>query len=324
MRQPAVDTAKFILVGLVVVGHLVEASRSGQSTMQAAYRFIYLFHVPALVYVSGIFATTRIDVDQARRWLATLVLPLLVFQILYLLAVAYLQDKPFALRLATPYWLLWYLASLACWRLLLPAVMSLRHPLLVTAALAIAIGYVQDVGYTWSASRTFVFLPFFVAGHCWGLPRPRRVLPLLTLTGLILVAWFLRDLPTRWFYGSTPYAQPIEGAIRAGLLMSGALGVWAILSLVPRRDGSLARLGRHSIAPYLLHGFLVKAMPALGLAVPFAGAPRLLVCVLAGGLLTWVLTWVGRLVWPLMDYRWLLGGKVKHSHSDADSNDSKS
>ena len=126
MRQPAADSAKFVLVALVVIGHLIEACRSGYPQLEAAYRFLYLFHVPALAYVSGLFARAEFGVRDGQRWLATLILPLLVFQLIYLGFIAAISDRPFAFRLATPYWLLWYLASLACWRVLLPAVMSLR------------------------------------------------------------------------------------------------------------------------------------------------------------------------------------------------------
>lgn len=306
MRQPAADSAKFVLVALVVIGHLIEACRSGYPQLEAAYRFLYLFHVPALAYVSGLFARAEFGVRDGQRWLATLILPLLVFQLLYLGFIAAISDRPFAFRVATPYWLLWYLASLACWRVLLPALMSLRRPLLVTAVLAVAVGWASDVGYAWSASRTLVFLPFFVAGHVYGLPRPRRALPILALLALAVAAWYLRPVPARSFYGSTAFASHWDALVRSGLLAAGALGTWAVLSLMPQRAGLSARLGEHSLSAYLLHGFVVKALPITGLALPWAASGRLIACVGGGLALSVLLAWLGRWLRPLMDYRWLL------------------
>ena len=66
--------------------------------------------------------------------------------------------------MATPYWLLWYLLSLAGWRLLLPVFARLKRPLTFAVALAVAVGCASEVGYYLSLSRTLVFFPMFVLG----------------------------------------------------------------------------------------------------------------------------------------------------------------
>ena len=108
------------------------------------------------------------DVKTGKRWLATLVLPYLVFQGVYLFIEAKLTHGAFAYRVVQPYWVMWYLLSLATWRVLLPAVMGMRRPIAITSAVALLVGLLPDIGYGFSLSRTFVFLPFFVAGHVLG------------------------------------------------------------------------------------------------------------------------------------------------------------
>jgi len=314
-RVACMDTAKFVLVALVVVGHLIEQVRHFSPFAEAAYRYIYLFHIPALVFVSGAVATARFDVEEGKRWLAALVLPYLVFQALYLLADAAWQEKAFVFRVTTPYWLLWYLFSLAAWRLMLPVALSVAHPLLGSVLVAVAAGWLPDVGYPFSLSRTLVFFPFFVAGYLHGCARPRGPVVLAWLVLLVLagVAWWARAASPMWLYGSAGYAdlgaRPWAGAsARLILLMLGMAGTWAVLRLMPERDNVLAWLGRYSIGAYLLHGFLVRQGSAQGWYAALQGQPiwqLLLLLAVIGVVGTVVLCVCARWLRPFMHYGWL-------------------
>lgn len=314
MRTKSIDSAKFILVALVVVGHLIEVTRGASPALNALYRFIYVFHVPALAYVSGVVASATISSGQARRWLSALVLPYLVFQALYLWQASALNDKPWSLLPTNPYWLLWYLVSLATWRLLLPPIMTTRWPIAIAVVIALAVGLSTGINSAYSASRTLVFFPFFVAGHVLGMPgRPRAALGLAGLAAIACLAWIYRDLPALWLYGSTPYEQikaagdaagatPVVGAVtRAAVMAAGALGVWSILQLVPSNDERTAWLGQQSLGAYLLHGFLVKWAVAAGWVSFFAGP----MSIVAGVVATVALCIVGRYLRWSMDYDWL-------------------
>lgn len=267
MRLNNLDAAKFVLVALVVIGHLLEQVRHVSEVVKAAYYFLYLFHIPALALVSGAVASAVFDREQARKWLAALVLPYLLFQAIYLFTESYWQGTPFNFRLTTPYWLLWYLFSLACWRVMLPALLATRWPLLVSCLIALAAGLVSDIGYPFSFSRTLVFLPFFVCGHLHGRQLSfagPRWLAAIALLGLAALAWSVKSLSPMWLYGSVGYAElkiaAWQGvAIRAGLLSAGLLGAWALLRWMPVDNEKLAWLGRFSIGAYLLHGLVVRA-----------------------------------------------------------------
>src|SRR5690348_5796596 len=110
-RNPQVDNAKFVLIALVVIGHGMGALRGHSPLLKAAYHFIYLFHIPAFVYLSGSLARARFDTRQGLRWLCTLVVPLLVFQAIYQAWNAWLLHDAFTYRITVPYWLLWYLGQ---------------------------------------------------------------------------------------------------------------------------------------------------------------------------------------------------------------------
>lgn len=323
MREKSIDSAKFVLVCLVVAGHLVEVSRGANPALNALYRFIYVFHVPALAYVSGIVASATIGSGQARRWLSVLLLPYLVFQALYNWQTSVLTGGAWSLLPTNPNWLLWYLLSLATWRVLLPPIMTTRWPIVIAVLVALAVGLSTGINSAYSASRTLVFFPFFVAGHLLGMPgRPRAWRGLLGLAAIGWLAWVYREFPILWLYGSTPYEQikatgatvgadPIAGTvIRAAVMAVGAVGVWSILQLVPAADSRTAWLGQQSLGAYLLHGFLVKWAVAAGwIAVMVSwSVPWRFAAVLGIGVLaTALLAATGRYLRWAMDYEWLWG-----------------
>jgi fucose 4-O-acetylase-like acetyltransferase len=322
-RNPQVDNAKFVLIALVVIGHGMGALRGHSPLLKAAYHFIYLFHIPAFVYLSGSLARAQFDTRQGLRWLCTLIIPLLVFQAIYQAWNAWLQQDAFAYHVTVPYWLLWYLASLACWRVMLPPMLALGRPLLVACAIALLAGYAGDIGYPFSLSRTLVFLPFFVAGHRFGLDlRGPRIAAVVALFLLAALAWLIRDLDPVWLYGSVAYPGAWGGFRRAGLLTASAFGVWAVLRLVPRRTSALTAMGRQSLAVYLLHGLLINAATAWGLWASLQQLPpawRLGIAITGGIALAGLLTKAAPLFRPLLDFGWLLspaseGGGTPERH----------
>ncbi|HET6806506.1 MAG TPA: hypothetical protein VFH59_13800 [Frateuria sp.] len=320
-RDPWRDNARLGLITLVVFGHCLEPLR-GFALVDAAYRFIYLFHMPAFAFLSGSVARAEVDVRLLRRIAFQLLLPYLLFQGLYALA-ARAPGWPDAgpTGVTTPYWLLWYLPSLACWRLLLPLCVRLRRPLLFAVAFAVATGWADDIGYGLSLSRTAAFFPLFLLGHLHGDDwrerlhgLPLQVLAVAVLALMALVAGIVSD--PRWLYGSNGYAAlgigDAEGTLwRLLRLGVGVLGAAAFLSLVPRRALSVSAAGGRSLQAYLAHGFVIKFATAAGVfeALASSGAPVLVMLILlpAAWLLVRLLASVpaARLLAPLTSPQWL-------------------
>jgi fucose 4-O-acetylase-like acetyltransferase len=320
-RDPWKDNARLALITLVVFGHCLEPLRS-VALLDALYRFLYLFHMPAFAFLSGAVASTEVNPKLLKRIAFQLLLPYLVFQGLYALA-ARLPGWPDAGPdgITTPYWLLWYLPSLAAWRLLLPLFMRLRHPLLLACLFALAAGWADDVGYRMSLSRIAAFFPFFVIGHLYA-PAWRQRLrgPLavvIALAALLALGWAADAVPDpRWLYGSNGYAAlGVDGATgplwRMLRLAAGVAGSAACLALVPRRAFAATAAGARSLQAYLAHGFVVKLAVAAGalgwLARREPPAIAALVLLTAAWVLVRLLASVpvARLLDPLTCPRWL-------------------
>lgn len=276
-RYPVLDNARFLLISLVVTGHLLEQLADQGPMAAALYRWIYLFHMPAFVLISGALSKSALTQRRLIGLFTGLLLPYLVFQTLYPAWDAWLFGTgDWSQGYLTPYWLLWYLPSLACWRLLLPAFARLRRPVLAASLIALAAGCMPDIGYPFSLSRTLVFLPLFMLGYRigpqalknLGTARTRRGAAALVLVAAAVVMWWLRDLDPEWLYGVIGYADlqatPLAGAVmRLALLVAAAVCALACITLVPRWP-RWAALGQRSLTSYLVHGFLVRAAVAAG------------------------------------------------------------
>lgn len=320
-RDPWMDNARLALITLVVFGHCLEPLRNAPA-VEALYRFLYLFHMPAFAFLSGAVAHAEVDLKLLKRIAFRLLLPYLIFQGLYALA-ALLPGwpDPGPKGVTTPYWLLWYLPSLAAWRLLLPLFVRLRQPLLFACLFALAAGWADDVGYRMSLSRIAAFFPFFLIGYVYAPAWRERLrgplagaLAVAVLLALAVAATAVPD--PRWLYGSNGYGalgvDYAAGTLWRGLrLAAGVAGSAAVLALIPRRGFAASEAGSRSLQAYLVHGFVVKLAVAAGvfgwLEARLPVAMNLVVWLLAAWLLVRLLTSVpvDRLLGPLTSPRWL-------------------
>lgn len=274
-RDPWFDNAKMALVTLVVVGHALTLLPDG-ALEEHLYDFLYAWHVPAFVLVTGYLSRSF---TWERRRLVQLVRTVAVPYVLFECAMAVFRTQVGGEQLedlfTDPHWPLWYLSALFCWRLMTPVLVRLPAALVVAVAVSLAAGLFA--GSTFDLSRVLGLLPFFVMGL---MATPERFARLqvpgaraagvLALAGIwVLTAWTDRWSGTEWLYYRTPYADlgVADGQAvltRALVLLVGTVGALAFLSLVPRAGGWFTRMGAWTLVVYLFHGFAVKGAAYAG------------------------------------------------------------
>ena len=273
-RDPNLDRLRGLLIALVVFGHLIEHDAAQPGPVHDAYRVIYLFHIPLFAGLAGYL--TGPD-RRPYAVLRTLIVPWLLAELIY----RALDALVFGLQVpvTTPYWILWFLLSLACWRLVLPGWMAaVPAPVAMAFALGLLAGGVEWLGYPGSAARTLCFFPFFVLGHAMA-ARGVTIAQFkgfavgagtLIAAALTVAVWPFERFDVRLLYGSVPYAAlglglPEGLVARAGHYAAALILSAAVLSLVPTRGRALAALGRRSMAVFILHGAVVLALRQIGL-----------------------------------------------------------
>ena len=274
-RDPWLDNTKMVLVTLVVVGHSW-ALLPDTHFSNWAYDFLYFWHIPAFVFVSGYlsksFEWTR---RHFKGLLYVLVVPYLIFEpALYYYRVALGEDVGWVLYLQ-PHWTMWYLPALFVWRLMTPVL--IRHWLFLPLSVVISLaGGLWDPEW-FMLPRILGLLPFFVLGlHLT--PRHLRRLDdpwvrLAAVGTLVLIAALSRDLDDWARTAFLLYDDGYEGIAsdaayaaqtRLSVMAIGLVGAFAVMALVPRRGSWFTAMGAATMNVYLLHGFVIKTAELRG------------------------------------------------------------
>ncbi len=270
VRDPWLDNAKMLLVTVVVVGHMMVLVPGG-GEQSRTYDFIYSFHIPAFVLVTG-YLSRSFRYSRRHLWalLTTLVVPYVVFSWLMIHWRETLdQVEPGLEWFQNPRWPMWYLAATVIWRLLTP-LLGL-HWLMVPVAVAVSLLAGLTNQELFDLNRAMGFLPFFVIGlhlkaHHLAFLR-RRFVWVGGIAGLLFV-WWLADRTndywsTQFLYFRASYdelgATDTDGMwIRARLIVVALVGSAAALALVPHGRSFLSKMGAWSLVVYLCHGFVVR------------------------------------------------------------------
>ena len=277
-REYQYDTLRFLLIALVVLGHLLELAE-GFPHREFLYAVIYSFHMPAFLFLSGMFA--RFD---RIHYIFGLALPYLLLQTLYTSFVHALGDPYVHVEFSRPYWLLWYLFALMVYTALLPVYDSPsrwgRGMLAAgSVVLALLVGCDPSIGYQWSASRIVAFQPWFLLGYYYRKERPwrERLEGMAPLPGAGMAAaaaaccaaleWlvFRCGISAKMMLGAYPYGELHYGWPQRLLIMCCAASAVFLLFVVAaprmkRRLPLLTTLGQNSLSIYLLHGFLIQLL----------------------------------------------------------------
>lgn len=333
-RDPYLDNLKVVLVVLVVVGHGVGELMRHNALAKGVFLWIYTFHMPAFVFVAGLLSKGALQGERRLRLVARTLAPYLIFQILYRVAHHLLfQTATLDLRPFRPDFSLWFLVSLFFWRAMAPYLEQLERPLAFAVAVGLLMGAVGAPSDFLGGSRTFVLLPFFVAGllarreHLRVLRHPwvRGGAALVLAASLGVAVWLAPGVDERpFFFGSTAYAELglslAHGAWARLLLYGGAaLLAAALCAVVPARRAAWTDWGRRSLYVYLLHTFLVRVVQSQRLELLLkghVGSPALQVVLAAvASILVAVLLsqrWVQRVCWPLVEPRpaWVRRGAL--------------
>ncbi|MFC6150283.1 MULTISPECIES: acyltransferase family protein [Mumia] len=290
-RDPLLDNARYWVMLLVVAGHALQYLLEVPAA-RGTYAWIYSFHMPAFVLVSG-YVARRYEGSpkQTRALVTTLVLPYVALNVGLDGFRALLDGKPLDINLLDPAWSTWFLIALVAWRLSTPLWRVVRAPVLVAIAISLVAGLWQ-VSNVVSIHRILGLLPFYVAGmylrpeHFAMLRRPVvRVASAVALAATLV--WCLvrqDDWLVSWLYWRDAYAQspldadPVGGVLtRAGLLVVGFALTAAVLSVVPRREDATTALGRRTMNAYMVHGFVLIALAHFGVFDVLAGLGALAV-----------------------------------------------
>lgn len=321
------DNIKAILIFLVVAGHLLEGFRPLGFPFAGAFDYwIYSFHMPAFIFVSGFLAKSYCKNGTVRSEKVVVFLAYYtIFQILLTLLKLALGVDLEGSSFFDPGRGLWYLLAMVFYYLVIP--IAEKVPSYITVGffvvLAVMIGMEPEADTMLSVHRIFAFAPFFFIGYyvsedlinkIRGISLPFRLaigFELMIISILIWITQGVDNIPISVFYGKDNYGELdtnfIYGSVlRLETILIGILMIFGLLFVMPAFKCFLSYVGVHSLSVYLFHlPIVVILMDAKLLKdIKIEGFFEFLVLLLAAAAITALLSI------PIFDYpfKWIQNG----------------
>lgn len=155
------DNIKFVMIVLVVAGHFADTLVAHSGLMKSFYLFIYAFHMPVFLFISGMFYKPE---RIGRKMMFYITSGFLLKIVTYIAQYAAGGKPEFTLlsEMGAP----WFMFCMAFY---IGIAYILRNSdkrpvIVITMVLAAFTGYDKNIGDFLCISRTLVFLPFFLLG----------------------------------------------------------------------------------------------------------------------------------------------------------------
>ena len=283
IREYKYDNLKFLLIFLVVFGHLLELYN-----VNILYVIIYMFHMPMFIYISGRFAKVSF------KSIINKVYIYIIWETIYFLVYKYVLNQNITLSyIKSPIWILWYIFALIVWETILfifsffkrkkakhiEEKNSLFCYIVLAGAFMFSImcGFINKIGYDYCLSRIITFLPYFLIGYFQKnnnvklfelVPKSKsnkyKIL-FFAIIGLISISYFVRlsnPIQGHWLYGSYSYTNGGYTWIFKTLWILLSLSVIFVLkNITPNKKIVLiSKFGSNTLIIYLVHGVIIKIL----------------------------------------------------------------
>ncbi len=277
-RIYAFDNLKFILIVLVVFGHLLEIATGwdNKELKKEIYSLIYAFHMPVFMFLTGWFSKFK-----RRKIVYHLLYMYVFFQVIYqIFNHCFVKELPISeikYQFTTPYWILWYLLATICYYLLIPLFnvdKTWKQCVVLAVCFAISLWWGNDktVGYYLSVGRICTFLPYFFMGY-YAKRQKSKIFGnknWISIAGLCIMAvgvsfYVMKrfEVPYKAFYGAQAFEKlKITFADKCTIQLLGVFGIiFFIFALAPMLNfkiPGISAIGRNTLPIFLLHGFIIK------------------------------------------------------------------
>ena len=316
-RNYLIDNSKGLLIFLVVLGHSLEFIRKDYEVARLLYVFIYEFHMPVFVFISGYLSK---NVEKGRRnAVRNFLTPFLLFNIIWnlitLVGPLFLRGEftelpsEQAFSFFTPGWALWYIFAMFLWKILLPDLLKFKNIFILSIIAGIFVKLSGEFGSYMALSRTITFAPFFLAGYYSSEEKLKRFrkftrfnilnkVPsiLILIIGVLIALIFVNysNIADEFFWADRSYSN-FNIEIFTGILLYiavyiiGFAFVYVFINLMPENQTFLSKIGKNTLSVYFLHTYFIGSI--LGLtSLMSSNSGKLLVLIVGSLIVTFILS----------------------------------
>lgn len=261
------------MIVCVVTGHLMYRYVSVSSLAKSIYFFVYLFHMPVFIFVSGMFAKNIVAKKQYDKIASYLIL-YLVMKFVQAFAVS-LTGKNLSFHIFWESGPGWYALAIFVYLCFIMIAQKLdpRYLMFLAVFAGCIAGYDNHLGDHFASLRICVFLPFFISGYILNMNKVQHFLKLkrvqlfalfiliitiaLIATRIDSIFWFIKMARGKFTYSNMDL-KDISGALFRLIyyIIAAATGL-SVMSLIPTAKNIFSMLGQHTISVFAWHYSLI-------------------------------------------------------------------
>lgn len=269
------DNLKFLLIIFVVIGHYTQQFRADNETLQRIYVFIYSFHMPIFIFVTGLFSKKAVDEKNIKKALPYLTCFFATTLILFIIK-ALLGWAP-VFELFSPSGISWYLMSMFFMFLITMLIKDYKPQYIFVLSLIIGVmcGFVQTENpdfFTWM--RTLTFYPFFCLGYISDREKIEKatnkisikITAVIFFVAIYLLIYFYpkqankisRLNTARHTFSELGRFAPYGWELRLLTYAISFAAIFLLISLIPRkRIKGFTSLGERTLGIYMFHYVII-------------------------------------------------------------------
>ena len=269
------DNLKFLLIIFVVIGHYTQQFRADNEILQRIYVFIYSFHMPIFIFVTGLFSKKAVDEKNIKKALPYLTCFFTTTLILFI-TKALLGWAP-VFELFSPSGISWYLMSMFFMFLITMLIKDYKPQYIFVLSLIIGVmcGFVQTENpdfFTWM--RTLTFYPFFCLGYISDREKIEKatnkisikITAVIFFVAIYLLIYFYpkqankisRLNTARHTYSELGRFAPYGWELRLLTYAISFAAIFLLISLIPRKKiKGFTSLGERTLGIYIYHSGII-------------------------------------------------------------------
>lgn len=269
-RNYLFDNLKGFLIICVIIGNSLEYINPTSIDLHFFILFLYIFHMPLFSFISGYFNNKSTRTTQEN---VVGILKIYLFsQILYyIINILIFENSSYNLEFFSPAWTMWYFLSLMSWYIISDFIKNKKRWLLISILISLYIGFDSSVSSYASISRTFFFLPYFIAGMCFKedyfekLKHYRYKLAIISFVFIFILYVLSDSIPIELLFEYTKYSTYFDNllfpfSIRIFHYICSILVGAFIISVASKEKTILSFLGKSSVVLYVCHGLIIRIL----------------------------------------------------------------
>ena len=274
------DNVKAFLIISVVVGHFASGGTGGGFGIEGDWvfllkKFIYVYHMPVFMMVSGRFAKSRINNDDWPKVISKVLVPYITCQIMMLIVCCVAKDAILAKNFTflNPLYGMWYMLNVAVYTIFTAKVKDKKWLFAASLAAALLVGFSLSILYG-GFHRMVCYYPFFLFGYYTsGIKFDFCKKPWFRVLAVVMFVAFLAYVFLRgseinysllsmnksyWYIGRATKDSVFRVFINAvGRYIVAFVFFFIILGIMPTKKTFFSDVGKYSLYVYVLHLYIV-------------------------------------------------------------------